>query len=202
MNDVIDKIDFAKGDGLVPAIVQDAQTLQVLMLGYMTAESARKTIETKKVTFYSRSRQELWTKGETSGNVLNLVSLEVDCDQDTVLIKAIPQGPTCHEGTASCFGEKGASGIGFLAHLDNVVKGRVGASSEESYTASLLAGPLRRAAQKVGEEGVETALAAVAEDDAALLGESADLLYHLIVLLRAKGLSLNNAVSVLEKRHK
>lgn len=202
MKDVIDKIDFAKGDGLVPAIVQDAQTLQVLMLGYMTAESARKTIETKKVTFYSRSRQELWTKGETSGNVLNLVSLEVDCDQDTVLIKAIPQGPTCHEGTASCFGEKGASGIGFLAHLDNVVKGRVGASSEESYTASLLAGPLRRAAQKVGEEGVETALAAVAEDDAALLGESADLLYHLIVLLRAKGLSLNNAVSVLEKRHK
>lgn len=202
MNDVIDKIDFAKGDGLVPAIVQDAQTLQVLMLGYMTAESARKTIETKKVTFYSRSRQELWTKGETSGNVLNLVSLEVDCDQDTVLIKAIPQGPTCHEGTASCFGEKGASGIGFLAHLDNVVKGRVGASSEESYTASLLAGPLRRAAQKVGEEGVETALAAVAEDDAALLGESADLLYHLIVLLRAKGLSLNDAVSVLEKRHK
>lgn len=202
MKDVIDKIDFAKGDGLVPAIVQDAQTLQVLMLGYMTAESARKTIETKKVTFYSRSRQELWTKGETSGNVLNLVSLEVDCDQDTVLIKAIPQGPTCHEGTASCFGEKGASGIGFLAHLDNVVKGRVGASSEESYTASLLAGPLRRAAQKVGEEGVETALAAVAEDDAALLGESADLLYHLIVLLRAKGLSLNDAVSVLEKRHK
>jgi len=202
MSDILDHIDFAKGDGLVPAIVQDAQTLQVLMLGYMSAESVSKTLSTKKVTFYSRSRKTLWTKGETSGNTLNLVSLEIDCDKDTLLVKALPVGPTCHEGTTSCFGDKGAGGVGFLAHLDNVVKGRVGASPDESYTASLLAGPLRRAAQKVGEEGVETALAAVAEDENALLGESADLLYHLIVLLRAKGLSLNDAVEVLQSRHK
>jgi phosphoribosyl-ATP pyrophosphohydrolase/phosphoribosyl-AMP cyclohydrolase len=201
MSDILNQIDFAKGDGLVPAVVQDAQTLQVLMLGYMSAESVSKTLSTQKVTFYSRSRKTLWTKGETSGNVLNLVSLEIDCDKDTLLIKAIPNGPTCHEGTLSCFGEEGTSGVGFLGHLNNVVKDRVGASPDDSYTASLLAGPLRRAAQKVGEEGVETALAAVAEDNDALLGESADLLYHLIVLLRAKGLSLDDAVEVLRTRH-
>lgn len=202
MTNLINEIDFEKGNGLVPAIVQDQQTLQVLMLGYMSAESLQKTIETNKVTFYSRSRQQLWTKGEISGNVLHLVSLDVDCDKDAVLIMAIPEGPTCHKGTTSCFSDEQAVGMGFLGHLDNVVKGRVGASPETSYTAKLLAGPLRRAAQKVGEEGVETALAAVAEDNEALLGESADLLYHLIVLLRAKSLSLNDAVDVLKERHK
>lgn len=201
MTDLLDKIDFDKGNGLVPAIVQDADTLQVLMLGYMSSESVSKTLETEKVTFYSRSRKKLWTKGETSGNTLNLVSMTVDCDKDTVLVMARPVGPTCHEGTVSCFGIDGASGVGFLGHLDTVVKGRIGASPEESYTAKLLSGPLRRAAQKVGEEGVETALAAVAESDEALLGESADLLYHLIVLLRAKGLSLNDAIAVLQSRH-
>lgn len=202
MTDILNRIDFEKGNGLVPAIVQDAETLQVLMLGYMSADSVVKTLETQLVTFYSRSRQTLWTKGETSGNVLNLVSITLDCDQDTLLVMAQPKGPTCHEGTISCFGDEGATGVGFLAYLDNIVKSRVGASPDDSYTAKLLAGPLRRAAQKVGEEGVETALAAVAEDDEALLGESADLLYHLIVLLRAKGLSLNDAITVLQSRHK
>ena len=201
MTDILSQINFEKGDGLVPAIVQDAKTLQVLMLGYMSAESVSKTLDTKKVTFFSRSRKKLWTKGETSGNILELVSLEIDCDQDTLLVKANPVGPTCHEGTVSCFGESGAEGVGFLGYLDNVIESRVGASPEESYTAKLLAGPLRRAAQKVGEEGVETALAAVAEDEEALLGESADLLYHLIVLLRAKGLSLTDAIKVLQSRH-
>ncbi len=202
MTELLDTIDFNKGDGLIPAIVQDADTLQVLMLGYMSPESFSKTLETERVTFYSRSRRTLWTKGETSGNTLNLVSIELDCDQDTLLVMARPIGPTCHEGTVSCFGNEGASGVGFLGYLDNVVKGRVGTSPYESYTAKLLSGPLHRAAQKVGEEGVETALAAVAETDDALLGESADLLYHLIVLLRAKGLSLNDAIGVLQSRHK
>jgi phosphoribosyl-ATP pyrophosphohydrolase/phosphoribosyl-AMP cyclohydrolase len=202
MTELINTIDFDKGDGLIPAVVQDAQTLQVLMLGYMSAESVSKTLETQHVTFFSRSRQTLWTKGETSGNVLELVSLTVDCDKDTLLVLANPKGPTCHEGTASCFGEDGASGVGFLGYLDSVVEGRVGSDPNESYTAKLLSGPLRRAAQKVGEEGVETALAAVAEDEDALLGESADLLYHLIVLLRAKGFSLNDVIDVLKDRHK
>lgn len=202
MTNLIETVDFDKGNGLVPAIVQDAQTLQVLMLGYMSKESIAKTLETKQVTFFSRSRQTLWAKGETSGNVLELVSLTVDCDNDTLLVLANPKGPTCHEGNVSCFGENGATGVGFLGHLNNIIEGRVGTDPEQSYTAKLLSGPLRRAAQKVGEEGVETALAAVAEDDAALLGESADLLYHLIVLLRAKGLSLNDAISVLQERHK
>jgi len=193
MTNILKEIDFEKGDGLVPAIIQDATTQQVLMLGYMSPESVAKTLDTQKVTFFSRSRQALWTKGETSGHVLNLVSLELDCDKDTLLVKANPIGPTCHEGTTSCFGDEGPQGVGFLGYLDNLVKSRVGQSVEESYTAKLLAGPLHRAAQKVGEEGVETALAAVAESDEALLGESADLLYHLIVLLRAKGLSLTDA---------
>jgi len=202
MMNISEHIDFEKGNGLVPAIVQDSQTLQVLMLGYMSKESVAKTYETNKVTFYSRSRETLWTKGESSGNFLNLISMTVDCDNDTLLIMATPEGPTCHTGSVSCFGDHGASGVGFLGYLDKVVKSRVGASPDESYTAKLLSGPLRRAAQKVGEEGVETALAAVAEDDEALLGESADLLYHLIVLLRAKGLSLTDAIAVLQGRHK
>ncbi|RKQ71389.1 phosphoribosyl-ATP pyrophosphatase /phosphoribosyl-AMP cyclohydrolase [Litorimonas taeanensis] len=202
MTNILEQIDFDKGLGLVPAIIQDAKTLQVLMLGYMSKDSVEKTLNTQKVTFYSRSRQKLWTKGETSGHTLNLVSLEIDCDNDTLLVKANPIGPTCHEGTTSCFGNGGADGVGFLGYLDTLIKNRVGTSPEDSYTAKLLSGPLRRAAQKVGEEGVETALAAVAEDNAALLGESADLLYHLIVLLRAKGLSLNDAIEILQSRHK
>lgn len=197
-----DDIDFAKGGGLVPAIVQDARTEQVLMLGYMNAESLAKTQETGLVTFYSRSRQTLWTKGETSTNVLRLVSITADCDRDTLLVKAIPKGPTCHEGTVSCFGDEGSEGLGFLAYLEDLIEGRKEADSDSSYTAKLLQGPLRRIAQKVGEEGVETALAAVAESEQSLTGEAADLVYHLMVLLAAKDVKLERVITELKHRHK
>lgn len=196
------KIDFEKGGGLVPAIVQDADTLQVLMLGYMSAESVEKTKETGLVTFYSRSRQQLWTKGETSGNVLNLVNMTVDCDFDTVLVKARPAGPTCHTGTTSCFGEDGPEGLGFLAYLESLIIGRKNGSPHESYTAKLLQGPIHRMAQKVGEEGVETALASVAESDDKLISEAADLLYHLTVLLAAKEVPFSDVIKELQSRHK
>ena len=195
------KIDFEKGGGLVPAIVQDADTLQVLMLGYMNAESVAKTNETGVVTFYSRSRKTLWTKGETSGNTLALVSMNVDCDMDTILVKARPAGPTCHEGTVSCFGDEGADGVGFLSYLETLIEGRKTADPESSYTAQLLQGPLRRAAQKVGEEGVETALAAVAETDDKLVSEAADLFYHTLVLLAAKDVKLDAVIGELKRRH-
>ena len=195
------KIDFEKGDGLVPTIVQDADTLQVLMLGYMNAESVAKTNETGFVTFYSRSRKTLWTKGETSGNTLALVSISIDCDEDTILVKARPKGPTCHEGTVSCFGNEGAEGVGFLSYLETLIEGRKAADPESSYTAQLLQGPLRRAAQKVGEEGVETALAAVAETDDELVSEAADLFYHTLVLLAAKDVKLEAVISELKRRH-
>ncbi len=195
------KIDFEKGGGLVPAIVQDADTLQVLMLGYMNAESVAKTNETGVVTFYSRSRKTLWTKGETSGNTLALVSMTVDCDQDTILVKARPKGPTCHEGTVSCFGNEAADGVGFLSYLETLIQGRKTADPESSYTAQLLQGPLRRAAQKVGEEGVETALAAVAETDDKLVSEAADLFYHTLVLLAAKDVKLEAVIAELKRRH-
>jgi phosphoribosyl-ATP pyrophosphohydrolase/phosphoribosyl-AMP cyclohydrolase len=195
------KIDFEKGGGLVPAIVQDADTLQVLMLGYMNTESVAKTTKTGLVTFFSRSRQNLWTKGETSGNTLSLVSMTIDCDQDTILVKARPTGPTCHEGTVSCFGDEGAEGVGFLSYLETLIEGRKTADPESSYTAQLLQGPLRRAAQKVGEEGVETALAAVAETDDKLVGEAADLIYHTLVLLAAKDLKLDAVIKELQSRH-
>ena len=196
------KIDFEKGGGLVPAIVQDADTLQVLMLGYMNADAFVKTQETGLVTFYSRSRKTLWTKGETSGNNLALVDMMIDCDQDTVLVKARPVGPTCHTGTVSCFGEDGADGVGFLAYLETLIEGRKTADPESSYTAQLLQGPLRRAAQKVGEEGVETALAAVAETDDKLVSEAADLFYHTLVLLAAKDVKLEAVIAELQGRHK
>ena len=196
------KIDFEKGGGLVPAIVQDAKTEQVLMLGYMNEASLAKTQETGLVTFYSRSRQELWTKGETSGNTLKLQSITVDCDDDTLLIRAVPTGPTCHEGTVSCFGDNGPEGLGFLSYLEDLIEGRKSADADSSYTASLLQGPLRRAAQKVGEEGVETALAAVAETEDKLTSEAADLVYHLLVLLAAKDVKFENVIAELKSRHK
>ena len=195
------KIDFEKGGGLVPAIVQDAKTEQVLMLGYMNEASLSKTQDTGLVTFYSRSRQELWTKGETSGNMLKLQSITVDCDNDALLVRAIPTGPTCHEGTVSCFGDKGPEGVGFLSYLEDLIEGRKGADADSSYTASLLQGPLRRAAQKVGEEGVETALAAVAETEDKLRSETADLVYHLLVLLAAKGVKFESVIAELMNRH-
>ncbi|WP_427450816.1 bifunctional phosphoribosyl-AMP cyclohydrolase/phosphoribosyl-ATP diphosphatase HisIE [Litorimonas sp. WD9-15] len=195
------KIDFDKGNGLVPAIVQNADTLQVLMLGYMNEASVAKTQSSGLVTFYSRSRKTLWTKGETSGNMLSLVDMTVDCDHDTLLIMARPAGPTCHEGTVSCFGDKGAQGVGFLSYLERLIIDRKTADPESSYTAKLLQGPLRRAAQKVGEEGVEVALAAVAETEDKLTNEAADLIYHLTVLLAAKNVPLSDVISELQSRH-
>ena len=196
------KIDFEKGGGLVPAIVQDAKTEQVLMLGYMNEASLAKTQDTGLVTFYSRSRKELWTKGETSGNTLKLQSITVDCDHDTFLVRATPTGPTCHEGTVSCFGDKGPDGLGFLAYLEDLIETRKSADADSSYTASLLNGPLRRAAQKVGEEGVETALAAVAETEDKLTSEAADLVYHLLVLLAAKEVKFESVIAELKSRHR
>ena len=195
-------VDWKKGNGLVPAIVQDASTEQVLMLGYMNAESLEKTQETGLVTFYSRSRKTLWTKGETSGNTLKFISIAMDCDQDTLLVRALPAGPTCHEGTVSCFGDKGPQGLGFLAKLETLIEERKTADPESSYTAKLLQGPLHKAAQKVGEEGVETALAAIAETDDGLVYESADLIYHLMVLLSAKDIKLADVIKELQTRHK
>ena len=196
------KIDFEKGGGLLPAIIQDAKTEQVLMLGYMNEASLAKTQEPGLVTFYSRSRKELWTKGETSGNTLKLQSITVDCDHDTLLVRATPTGPTCHEGTTSCFGDRGPEGLGFLAYLEDLIEDRKSADADSSYTASLLHGPLRRAAQKVGEEGVETALAAVAETEDKLTSEAADLVYHLLVLLAAKDVKFESVIAELKSRHK
>ncbi len=195
-------IDFEKGGGLVPAIVQDDRTEQVLMLGYMSEASLAKTYETHLVTFYSRSRQTLWTKGESSGNTLKLVSITPDCDNDTLLVRAVPAGPTCHEGTTACFGVDGPQGLGFLAYLERLIAARKTADPESSYTAKLLQGPLRRAAQKVGEEGVETALAAVVETDDKLISESADLIYHLLVLLCAKDIDVQDVITELKSRHR
>lgn len=195
------RLDWTKGDGLLPAIVQHWLTGEVLMLGYMNAPSLAHTQASGKVTFYSRSKQRLWTKGETSGHVLALKSIRVDCDADTLLVLAEPHGPTCHEGTRSCFGDDIAPALGFLAELDALVASRHAERPEGSYTTRLFEGGIRRMAQKVGEEGVETALAAVAQDDEALLGEAADLLFHLTVTLRARGLGLADVVRVLAQRH-
>lgn len=198
MSDELQSLDWAKGDGLLPAIVQDAGNLRVLMLGYMNAEALAATQSSGRVTFYSRSKQRLWTKGETSGHVLELVSMQADCDNDTLLVLARPHGPTCHLQRDSCFPDAPAS---FLADLDALVAQRERERPSGSYTTALFEEGIRRIAQKVGEEGVETALAAVVQDDTALLGESADLVFHLLVLLRARGLSLKNVSSLLQERH-
>ena len=192
------KIDWAKMDGLVPAIVQDAKSRDMLMLGYMTEEALAKTEAEGIVTFFSRSKARLWTKGETSGNVLKVVSIKPDCDGDALLILADPTGPTCHTGTTSCF----VSGTdGALAALEaTIVARKATGTTGTSYTAKLFAAGLPRMAQKVGEEGVEVVIAALSGSDAELSGEAADLIYHLIVLLQARGLSLRNAIDVLERR--
>jgi len=195
------KIDWKKNSGLVPAVVQDAATLQVLMLGYMDAAALKQTLRTKKVTFFSRSKQRLWTKGESSKNFLHLVDLKVDCDNDTLLVTARPDGPTCHRGTVSCFGEAGASGVGFLAQLEQTIVDRIKRGDKNSYTVRLAKEGVARVAQKVGEEGVETALAALKNNKSEFAGEAADLLYHLIVLLRVKKMSLADALAVLQERH-
>ena len=190
--------DWNKGDGLLPAVVQEARTLRVLMLGYMDRAALAQTLSSRLVTFFSRSKGRLWTKGESSGHVLELVSIDLDCDRDTLLVQAHPHGPTCHLQRDSCFPAAPGS---TLAVLSALVERRASDRPQGSYTTTLFDGGVRRIAQKVGEEGVETALAAVAQDDAALLGESADLLYHLTVLLRSRGLSLDDAVAVLRERH-
>jgi phosphoribosyl-AMP cyclohydrolase / phosphoribosyl-ATP pyrophosphohydrolase len=197
----LNRLDWAKGDGLLPAIVQHWLSGEVLMLGYMNAEALAQTQASGKVTFFSRSKQRLWTKGESSGHVLALKSIRIDCDADTLLVQAEPHGPTCHLGTSSCFGESARPPLGFLAELDALVAQRHAERPAGSYTTRLFEGGMRRIAQKVGEEGVETALAAVVQEDAELLGEAADLVFHLTVLLRARGLSLDDVVSVLSDRH-
>jgi len=192
-------VDFEKGDGLVPVIVQDFQTLEVLMLGYMNEEAWHKTQEEKKVTFYSRSKNRLWTKGEESGHFLQVKSYHVDCDQDTILIKAEPVGPTCHTGSRSCF--KTEFGSNFLLQLERIVKHRYEFPSEESYVNRLRSRGINKIAQKVGEEAVETVIAALAETETDFINESSDLLFHLLVLLREKGISLETLAKNLESRH-
>jgi phosphoribosyl-ATP pyrophosphohydrolase/phosphoribosyl-AMP cyclohydrolase len=196
--ETLDRLAWDKQDGLLPAVVQDADTLRVLMLGYMNREALEMTLACRHVTFFSRSKGRLWTKGERSGHVLKLVSIETDCDADTLLIQAHPQGPTCHLQRTSCFPDAPGS---FLGDLDALIAQRERERPIGSYTTRLFEGGIRRIAQKVGEEGVETALAAVAQEDADLLGESADLIYHLLVLLRARGLSLGNVENLLRQRH-
>ncbi len=195
----ITNLDWEKQGGLLPAVVQDVSNGRVLMLGYMNREALDATIETGHVTFWSRSKERLWTKGETSGNALALVRIETDCDSDSLLVIAKPNGPTCHLGRASCFAEAPSN---FLADLDVLVRERERDRPEGSYTTKLFESGVRRIAQKVGEEAVEMALAAVDQDEEALLGEGADLLYHLTVLLRSRGLSLQAAVNVMRDRHR
>jgi phosphoribosyl-ATP pyrophosphohydrolase/phosphoribosyl-AMP cyclohydrolase len=197
------RLDWTKGDGLLPAIVQHWRSGEVLMLGYMNREALAQTRAGGKLTFYSRTRQCLWTKGETSGNALLLKTIRTDCDADTLLIEAEPQGPTCHNGTSSCFGDSAdvRPSLGFLAQLDTLVARRREQRLAGSYTGKLFDRGVCRIAQKVGEEAVETALAAVAEKDTELLDEAADLLFHLTVLLRARNLSLADAAAVLARRN-
>lgn len=196
------KIDFEKGNGLVPAIIQDATTKNVLMLGYMNKEAYDKTIETGKVTFYSRNRQCLWTKGETSGNFLNLIGMDVDCDNDTLLVKVSPVGPTCHKGTDTCWGEKNKSNpLLFLTDLQDFIIKRHEEMPEGSYTTSLFKDGLNRMAQKVGEEALEAVIEAVNGTNERLVYEGSDMLYHLIVLLTSKGLRIEDLAKELQIRH-
>jgi phosphoribosyl-AMP cyclohydrolase / phosphoribosyl-ATP pyrophosphohydrolase len=212
----VEQIDWKKVNGLVPAIVQDAANSRVLMLGYMNEEALRQTIETGKVTFFSRAKKRLWVKGETSGNFLQLKDIKLDCDNDTLLIAAKPTGPICHRGTATCFeddlpkndrcekanGKINASSLAFLLQLESIIDARAKADPAESYTARLFNEGIERIAQKVGEEGVEVAIAALGSSKEKLCEESADLLFHLLVALRHKDLSLANIVSILKQRHK
>ena len=198
----LDKIDWDKGDGLVPAIVQNSDNGQVLMLAYMDRAALAQTISSKKVTFFSRSKNRLWTKGETSGNWLDYISGEMDCDADTILIQARPQGPSCHTGSVTCFNDQTPSNIGFLDQLGRLIAERHKTMPKGSYTTSLFTEGKARIAQKVGEEGVELALARMKDDSAEMANEAADLLFHMMVLLEDAGLSLADAITVLQDRHK
>lgn len=194
-------IDFEKMNGLVPAIVQDAMSGKVLMQGYMNEEALAKTQETGKVTFFSRSKNRLWTKGETSGNFMDLVSMAVDCDGDAILVKAKPNGPVCHTGADTCFFEVNASKTGFIDELRAIIKDRKNNPSDQSYTASLFAKGINKVAQKVGEEAVEIVIEAKDDNKELFLGEAADLLFHYLVLLEAKGYELDEVMEVLMERH-
>jgi phosphoribosyl-ATP pyrophosphohydrolase/phosphoribosyl-AMP cyclohydrolase len=189
-------------DGLLPAIVQHYLSGQVLMLGYLNRAAFAQTLAERRVTFYSRSKQRLWTKGESSGHFLELKAWHVDCDQDALLLLVEPVGPTCHNGTTTCFGEWEGPQLSFLARLEQLIEQRQQLRPEDSYTTKLFDKGLNKIAQKVGEEGVETALAGVLPDDEALIAESADLLFHLLVLLRARGVGLERVVGTLQSRHK
>lgn len=193
-------IDFKKGDGLVPVVIQDFQTLEVLMLGYMNEEAWSKTQQEKKVTFYSRSKNRLWTKGEESGHFLALKSYHIDCDQDTILIKVQPAGPTCHTGSRSCFSTE--YNHNFISELERIIQKRYDFPSEESYVNHLRDKGLNKIAQKVGEEAVETVIAALAQSEKEFIDETSDLIFHLLVLLREKGFSLETIAKNLEGRHK
>jgi phosphoribosyl-AMP cyclohydrolase / phosphoribosyl-ATP pyrophosphohydrolase len=197
----IDRLDWEKGGGLIPAVVQDARSAKLLMLAYMDRAALRVTLESRRVTFFSRSKNRLWTKGETSGNFLYLVDVAADCDNDTLLVLANPDGPTCHTGAESCFGAAADTDLGFLATLESVIEQRVTDRPEGSYTARLWAEGRTRLAQKVGEEGVEVALSAVTQSDEPFVGEAADLLFHLMVLLQHRNLSLRTVIAELERRH-
>ena len=198
-------IDFSKGDGLVPAIIQDATTQKVLMLGYMNKEAFEVTNKTGKVTFFSRSKNRLWTKGEESGNYLHLVSIQNDCDKDTLLIQVNPEGPTCHTGTGNCWGEENQSAhnaIAFINELESIIESRKSADSKKSYVKSLFESGINKVAQKVGEEAVEVVIEAKDDNEELFLNESADLLFHYLILLQAKGYKLEDVVKVLKGRVK
>ena len=197
-----DTLDWAKGGGLLPAIVQDADTRQVLMLGYMNKEALTKSIKTKKVTFFSRSKDRLWTKGELSGNWLDFLSAEMDCDADTILVQARPQGPVCHTGSRTCFNDSMVSNIAFLDQLTALITERHQMMPEKSYTTSLFQDGAARIAQKVGEEAVELALARMKSNVDEIKNEAADLLFHILVLLEDAGLSVDDVIAVLKSRHK
>lgn len=192
-------IDFSKG--LIPAIIQDAATLQVLMLGYMNQEAYEKTLTEKRVTFFSRSKNRLWTKGESSENYLDVVRVQIDCDQDTILIQVNPQGPTCHTGADTCFGNENVDNAAWLDYLKHVIRSRKNESAESSYTASLFQKGTHKVAQKVGEEAVELVIEALMNNDELFKGEAADLIFHLLVLLEDRGIGLEEIVSLLQKRH-
>jgi len=201
----VSRVDFAKGDGLVPAVVQDVDSGAVLMLAYMNREALEQTMARKRAVFFSRSKQRLWEKGETTGHTLEVVDLALDCDNDTLLVTARPRGPACHNGTLTCFGDESrsaAGGLAFLAKLEGVIGKRASEKPENSYTARLLEKGIARIAQKVGEEGVELALAGVGDTNDKVVEESADLLFHLLVLLRARGVPLRDVVQTLESRHR
>ncbi len=197
-------IDFNKNnDGLVPAIIQDTITKNVLMLGYMNEEAFAKTKETKLVTFFSRTKQRLWTKGEESGNTLNLVDIKLDCDNDTLLIFVNPNGPTCHKGSDTCWNEENTQDFGFITKLENTIEDRIkNADTQKSYVASLFAKGINKVAQKVGEEAVEVVIEAMDTNDELFLYESADLLFHYLMLLQAKGFKLNDIITELKSREK